>query len=164
VLGVLVVLAAVTARLFVWPPTNRLQKAGAILVMAGAGPRDQRGLALAREGYAPLLLVSNGLAHSRGTCGSMYYGVRVVCFIPRPYTTQGEARFLARVAHEDDLRSVIVVAGRAQTVRARLRVQRCFHGQVMIDPVSASSLRVGVYLVFYEWGALLKALTVQRGC
>jgi hypothetical protein len=165
-----VVVAVLTARLFVWPPTDSLHKADAILVMSGSGPRDQKGLALARAGYAPLLLVSNGFdsdgipRSDSKLCGSHYYGVRVVCFLPRPYTTQGEARYLARTAVADHLHTVIVVAGRAQTVRARLRVTRCFNGQVVVDPVSPTSFARGVYLVLYEWGALLKALVLQRGC
>jgi hypothetical protein len=168
--AIVVVVAVVTARLFVWPPTNALRKADAILVMSGSGPRDQRGLALAREGYAPLLLVSNGFDSdgiSRSDnrfCGGLYHGVHVVCFTPRPYTTQGEARFLAKTAAQDHLHSVIVVAGRAQTVRARLRVTRCFNGRVVVDPVSPPGFVRGVYLVVYEWGALFKALVLQRSC
>jgi uncharacterized SAM-binding protein YcdF (DUF218 family) len=164
VLGVIVVLAALTARLFVWPPVNSPQKADAILVMAGDGPRVQNALALVREGYAPLLVVSGGIAYPRGLCGSTYYGARVICFVPQPYTTQGEAEFFGRLAEKDHLDSVIVVSGRAQTVRARLRLTRCFNGKVLMDPAPASSFWSGAYLVFYEWGALLKALTLQRSC
>jgi hypothetical protein len=168
--AVVALVAVLTAVLFVWPPVNRPRPAGAILVMSGAGPRDQEGLALAREGYAPLLLVSNGLASNglpardRDLCGTVYYGAKVVCFIPRPYTTQGEAQFLARTAAQDHIHTVIVVTGRAQAVRARLRVDRCFHGRVLIDPVAPTGWLSGAYLVAYEWGALFKALVLQRGC
>jgi hypothetical protein len=165
-----VTFVVLTAVLFVWPDTNQPRQADAILVMAGDGPRDQRGLALVREGYAPLLLISQGF-DSKGIprdderlCGHDYDGARVVCFIPHPFTTQGEARYLARVAPADHIHTVIVVAGRAQTVRARLRVDRCFHGRALIDAVSPTGWFSGVHLVFYEWGALLKALVFQRGC
>jgi hypothetical protein len=168
--GVIVLVAAVTARLFIWPPVNQAAKAGAILVMSGDGPRDEKGLELARQGYAPLLLVSNGFVSQdaptsdQRLCGTVYYGVKVVCFIPRPYSTQGEARELAREAAEDHFHSVIVVAGRAQAVRARLRVTRCFKGRVLVVSVAPTSFFSGVRLVLYEWGALIKALVWQRGC
>ncbi len=42
-----------------------------------------------------------------------------------------------------------------------LRTTReCYHGTALFDPAGS----VTVARVIYEWGALAKALTIQRGC
>ena len=48
-----------TAVLFVWPATNAPRRSDAIVVLGGSGPRIQKGLALARAGYAPYLVISD---------------------------------------------------------------------------------------------------------
>ena len=78
-----------TAVLFVWPATNAPRRSDAIVVLGGSGPRIQKGLALARAGYAPYLVLSG---YDRATCPSPPSGVKVICFDPHPDTTQGEAQ------------------------------------------------------------------------
>ena len=59
---VLAVLGLVaTARLFVWPPTDPVEQADAVVVLAGGhGERLERGLDLVRNGVAPTLVLSFG--------------------------------------------------------------------------------------------------------
>ena len=47
--------------------------------------------------------------------------------------------------------------------RARLRMERCFAGPVYVTttPIALTSWP---YEVAYEWGAMIKALVLQRGC
>ena len=150
-----------TAVLFVFPSRNAPRRSNAIVVLGGSGPRLQKGLALAHAGYAPNQVLSG---YSRSTCPTTPHGVEVICFIPHPGTTQGEAREIAKLAGERDWRQIIVVSGIPQTTRARLRITRCYHGTLLFDPASPGGLGGWVHNVIYEWGALIKALTLQRGC
>ena len=59
-------------------------------------------------------------------------GVRVKCFRPNPFNTRGEARYAASQAHLHRWHSLIVVSSVPQSTRARLRVERCFHGTVQV--------------------------------
>lgn len=158
---------ALTARWFVFPATDTPRAAGAIVVLGGAGPRISKGIALARAGYAPLLAISLAYPPSAAACQRDYAPsprVRVICFRPAPFTTQGEARFIARLAAGDHLRSILVVSGTSQTTRARIRISRCYSGTVLVDPVEPGGFWAVAYSVVYEWGALLKAETLQRSC
>jgi len=150
-----------SAVLFVWPRTDAPRKVDAIVVLGGASNRVTKGLKLASEGYAPTLLISTP---DPSACRYRIPGVSVICFQPSPETTQGEARYVAKLASERHWSQILVVSGTAQTLRARLRFDRCYHGTALFDPVGASDVIKWVHNVFYEWGALAKALTIQRGC
>ena len=161
-LTALVIFLALTAKLFVWPQTDVPRRAGAIVVLGSNNADDIRRVAegekLFKAGDAPMLAISTGLRCPINAT------MRVTCFSPRPNTTQGEARFVERMARKDHLRSVIVVAGRPQATRARLRVERCFTGAIEVVGVDPRSFEQWIYQVAYEWGATIKALTIQRGC
>ncbi len=150
-----------TAILFVWPSTNAPRRSDAIVVFAGSGPRIQKGIALARAGYAPYLVISEPDA---AQCHWAIRKVTVVCFQPNPPTTQGEARATAELASQHNWRQIIVVSGIPQTTRARIRLERCYHGTLLFDPANPGDLGEWIHNVVYEWGALVKALTLQRGC
>jgi len=151
-----------TAVLFVWPATNAPRRSDAIVVLGGSGPRIQKGLALARAGYAPYLVLSGGF--DRAHCPAPPPGVKVICFVPHPGTTQGEARAVAKLARANKWPQIIVVSGIPQTTRARIRFDRCYHGILLFDPASPGGLGEWIHNVIYEWGALAKAETLQRGC
>ena len=57
---------------------------------------------------------------------------------------------------------MIVVTSTAQATRARLRIDRCFQGD--LDVVTVQPDFALVRDVVYEWGATLKALVLQRSC
>ena len=50
-----------------------------------------------------------------------------------------------------------------QDSRARLRVARCFPGQVYVV-TAPIRLSIWPYQIAYEWAALIKALVIQREC
>jgi uncharacterized SAM-binding protein YcdF (DUF218 family) len=160
VVGVLLLLfAAATARLLVFPPRDAPSRADAIVVLGGHGHRVAAGLRLAREGWAPILLVSTP---GQG-CPKPIAGVQVICFQPNPYTTQGEARFSAATAQRLGWRHIIVVSSTEQSVRTRLRFGRCTDIDVSYT-TSGTALVRWPYVIAYEWAALVKALTLQRSC
>ena len=87
----------------------------------------------------------------------------LICFNPVPPTTQGEAEFVGQLAKKYHWHSIAIVAITPQDSRARLRVARCFPGQVYVV-TAPIRLSTWPYQIAYEWAALLKALVIQRGC
>jgi hypothetical protein len=161
---VVVALAAITARVFVWPDLPPLPVAAdAIIELAGPNPdgRDQVALDLARQHRAALLIQSTGPGDVR--CLPQPPGVTVECFTPDPDTTRGEARWIGQAAAERHWTSVILVTTPDQAWRAHLRVSRCFSGAIF---VSTAPLPAPQWLVQipYQWTASIKALTVERAC
>jgi uncharacterized SAM-binding protein YcdF (DUF218 family) len=153
-----------TATLFVWPATNSPRRSDAIVVLDGSGPRLQKGLALARAGYAPYLVISILSRADGGQCPTSPAGVSIICFTPNPPTTRGEARAVAVLARTHNWSQLIVVPAIPQTTRARIRFGRCYHGTLLFDPASPGGFDAWIHNVVYEWGALAKALILQRGC
>lgn len=161
--ALLVVFAAATAVLFVWPPTGTAVRADAIVMLAGPGDRLPVALRLAREHRAPLLVISRGWLGYGGPCPPPTPGVRMICFDPDPGNTRGEAEYIGRFAKRNDWNSVILVATRPQAVRAELLVGRCFAGRISVAtaPIPAGSWP---YQIAYGWGALMKSLVLVRAC
>jgi hypothetical protein len=57
----------------------------------------------------------------------------------------------------------MVVSERSQATRAHLLFKRCTTARLLMAPVSDPWSHL-VYDVVYEWGALAKALILQRAC
>ncbi len=161
-LGVLALLfAAVSARLFVWPSTRPATPADAIVILGGDGERYNMGAWLAQNGTAPVVVMSTD-SDSVGCPGTLT-AVPVMCFVPDPYSTRGEARYIADLARERGWHHLIVVTSAPQSTRAVLRLQRCFSGDIDVATVDVGKVRL-VRDVLYEWGAMAKALLFERGC
>lgn len=119
-------------------------------------------LTLVGRGLAPVLVLAEGDPRSDRYRAEVPPGIEVVRFTPDPFTTRGEARFVARLARQRNWRKVIVVAGRSQIGRARLRFERCWpEGRLL---VTSPGEPVAAFDVIYEIGATMKALTYERGC
>lgn len=157
------IFAALTARLFIWPAQGVPSQVSAIIMFAGYDDRLSAALTLAKEGRAPILVVSQGHDGYGGTCPSPIGRVRVLCFDPVPSDTRGEAEFGAMLARRYHWRSVILVTGRAQDTRARMLMARCFNGPIYVATASVAWHDWPAEIA-YEWGALLKALLIQRTC
>jgi uncharacterized SAM-binding protein YcdF (DUF218 family) len=154
---VVVLFLVLSSVLFVWPTTDAPRKVDAIVVLGGTNAALVKGLHLAAEGYAPMLVISTEYPT---VCRYSIPRVSVLCFRPSPATTQGEARYVGQEASKYHWRQIIVVPSTAQTLRARVYFGRCYHGTALFDPAGT----VGLYQVIYEWGALAKAFTIERGC
>ena len=163
VIAVFVAFSAVTARLLVWPAEGVPAGVSAIVMLAGPGDRLAVALRLAREHRAPMLVVSRGWQGYGGPCPPPVAGVKLICFEPDPGNTRGEAEFTGRLAQRYHWNSVVLVTTRTQDTRARLIVGRCFGGPVYV--ITASFPRSDwPYEIAYGWGALAKALVVNRVC
>ena len=151
---------AATLRLFVYPPADGPAKADAIVMFDGVGDRHGAAISLARQGYAPVLAIST---RDPDWCHrTTVPGVRVLCFVPEPANTRGEAEATADMVRRYHWRQTIVVVGRPQDTRARLLLDRCHADNARIATVAPGSQWAST--LAYEWGALLKALVLKRSC
>jgi uncharacterized SAM-binding protein YcdF (DUF218 family) len=161
--AVFLILCTATARLFVWPAQGMPSRVDAIVMLDGPGQALHVAVRLAEQHRAPFLVVSQGRPIAHDPCPRPEPGVTLICFHPVPATTQGEAEFVGRLASKYHWRAIAVVAVVPQASRARLRVERCFPGQVYVV-TAPIRLKSWPYQIGYEWAALAKALVVQRGC
>jgi hypothetical protein len=172
VVGVVVlVFIGLTLRLFVLPDLNDPEPANAIVMLGGngAGPFD-KAVQLAKQGWAPTVVFS--LTPYESCEPSIVHlppfhlppGEHVLCFHANPRTTQGEARAIAHLAALHHWHRVIVVMPTTQATRARLRIGRCYSGQVLEVGVTPPGFWAWARGITYEWGALVKALVLQPSC
>jgi len=157
--------------LFVWPRADSPpSRADAVVVLSGGLDRRlDPALALVRRGVAPVLAISGA---SRGrwraaqdlcTGRTKSTGFRVLCFVPTPFSTQGEARAVARLARTRGWSRVVVVTSTFHVTRARMLFRRCYHGGLWVVGSGWPWWRLPE-----EWasetGKLIVQLTLQRGC
>ena len=160
--------AIASAVLFVWPPRHTLPHADATIVLAGGrGPRLQRGLALVRQGVAPVLVVSDGWSptwpEANRLCAGRQAPVPVFCFHPVPYRTYGEARAFAQLAKKRGWNSVVLVSSRYHLLRARMLFGRCYDGDIGTS-TSPGSLSSRILAAPIETAKLGYALLARRDC
>ena len=162
---IVLVWCGVTARLFVWPPLPDLPATvDAIVELGGPGERDDLAVALAEEGRARYLVQSASAMEMRyNQCLPPVPHVTVVCFHPDPFSTRGEARAIATMAARYGWRSVILVTTRDQAWRAKVRVGRCFDGDVYVA-TAGLPWQDWPYQIAYQWAATAKAFTYERSC
>ena len=139
-----------------------------VVFAGGDGERQAEGARLVRDGVAPVLVISDG-----GRPDSSKYricqrpqGLSVMCFTPQSDSSRSEARQFADLARDEGWRSIALVTSTIHVRRASLLLERCFDGEVF---TVATSLRNSSPLempgqVLHEWGGLMEALTLARGC
>jgi len=165
-IAAVVVVCVVTFAAALWPVYVRPRvdvpaRADAILVLGGAHDgREELGLRLAREGYAPRVLFSdpyqvsplmNRICHGG-------YSFAVECFNPSPPTTLGEGRELAARARAGDWRRVLVVTFTPHISRARHILGKCWGGDIlMLDARPHISLERWAYNYVYQSAGYVKA-------
>ncbi len=157
---------AATGVLFIWPPGQGMPgRVDAIVVLGGQGDRLGKGLELAHQHRAPVLVVSQGLPHPvpGSVCSPQSQTFKVICFLPRPRTTQGEAEFVSHLARKYHWRSVVLVVTPDQVIRARIRFERCYVGKIYVVTTPLPVLE-WPYQIAYQWAAMFKEEVLQRSC
>jgi uncharacterized SAM-binding protein YcdF (DUF218 family) len=159
----------VSITLFGSPSTDEVRPVDAVFVLDGGGDRADRGVDLVRQGAAESVVFASARVVGYDLWAVPYCNdskveipAEVTCFAPDPPTTQGEARALARLAEENDWDEILLVASTDQVWRARLLVERCWDGDLLVDAVDHE--QPALWRMIYETGASLKALTVKREC
>ncbi|MHB8060317.1 MAG: YdcF family protein [Gaiellaceae bacterium] len=164
------IFSAATYKLFVDPQIDPVRRSDAVVVIAGGPFRLSKGIELVREGVAPLLIVSNPRGYwaylwtAPDICNGAKRSFEVICFHPKPESTQGEARAVKRIAAARHLRSLIVVTSTFHVSRARLIMRRCFHGRLSVIGTPLADPWKKPFYVAMEWPKLIYAETLNRGC
>lgn len=157
--------ALATAWVMVYPAQGIPSQVDAIVMLAGPGDRLPLALRLAREGKAPVLVISQGNQGYGGPCpaSSAVPGVTIICFDPDPADTRGEAEFVASLSRRSGWHSIALVVTPEQDTRARVLFRRCYRGKIYAA-TAAQPWTQWPYQIAYGWGALFKALMVKRSC
>jgi uncharacterized SAM-binding protein YcdF (DUF218 family) len=92
-----------------------------------------------------------------------YAAARVVCFTAVPFSTQGEARTITRLARARGWHSAVVVTSTFHVTRAHMLFRRCFHGRLAMVGSPSTWWKLPEEWLS-ETGKLLVQLTVRRGC
>jgi uncharacterized SAM-binding protein YcdF (DUF218 family) len=148
--------------------TDDLRQADAIIVLGGEHDgREDYGLSLAREGWAPTVVISNPYDDwdpvMKRVCRPAA-DVEVICARPDPLTTRGEAVLMQRLALERNWSRIIVVSWRYHLPRARLVFEQCFSDRpgstvmVSVPRRYRYSLFRWEFVFAYQWAGLAKAL------
>ena len=150
--------------LFLWPSEDAPGRVDAVVVLAGDSDyRIPRGRGLLQAGVADVLFLSREPSEKWARWRPLCRERAVVCFDASPYSTQGEAEAVARLAARNEWRSIAVVTSRYHVFRARLLFRRCFPGRVA--GVGAGYDRRWLPLLLpLETAKLVRALTTSRTC
>ncbi len=168
-LAVLVIWLLGCYLVLVEPSVNKPAKADAILVL---GPPDVDGraeaaYALARAHYAGTVVVSvqSDLQQQvKGACRNQNPDYQVICFQPRPGTTRGEAHEIAELARTHHWRTVIVITSTYHISRARMIIERCLPGTVlMVAAPGRPAISTWAKQFVYQTAAYVKAFA-HPGC
>ena len=168
---VLLALAALVAAwliasvfLFLRPHEDSPGRVDAVVVLAGdADHRIPRGRELVRHGASSLLVLSREPGSRWDPWRSLCRQPRIECFDANPYSTQGEAEAVARLARRNGWRSVAVVSSRYHVFRARMLFRRCLKARVSV--VGATyDWRLLPLVLPLETAKLIWALAVDRHC
>ena len=122
---------------YVDPDTDAPAKADAIIVLGGRHDgREELGLSLAKQGYAPQVVLSNPYFSNpmmNRICHGGY-SFKVTCFSPDPGTTRGEGREIAKRAKAEGWKRIIVVTFTPHISRSRYIIRKCWDGELLMVP------------------------------
>jgi uncharacterized SAM-binding protein YcdF (DUF218 family) len=150
---------------------DALQHADAIIVLGGEHDgREDFGIQLAKEGWASTVVLSNPYGPD-GVMERVCHNVDgergpvdVLCPVPDPLTTRGEALMTRDLAAARGWTKVIIVSWRYHLPRAQYIFRQCFSdvpGSTIMRAVPKRyqfSPLTWEFLYSYQWGGLAKAL------
>lgn len=135
---VLIAIFAVGYPVYVTPVVDQPRAADAVVVLGGSSDdREQVGIDLADEGYAPRLILSNPYGPRSPLtemCADTSNTFSIDCFVPDPNTTRGEAREIRDRAEREHWSTIIVVTSKAHLSRARYIFGKCWSGNTIFIP------------------------------
>jgi uncharacterized SAM-binding protein YcdF (DUF218 family) len=148
---------------------SSLSRVDAVVVLGGEHDgREDYGLALARRGVTSTVVLSNPYRSSDRVMNRVCHDASVVvlCVRPDPSTTHGEALMTRRLARERHWTKIMLVSWRYHLPRARLIFSRCLSGVSVTAKAVPRHYVLPVwywqYLYLYQFGGIVKAMTVDR--
>ncbi len=167
---VIVLLIAVTGKLFVWPsPAAAPKNADAVMVLpGGSGDRLQRALSLMAHGVAPVLVLPGGSRPSWRAANpvcSTAQRFQVLGCASDPGSLRGEARLARDLANKYHWGLIVVVTSRSNLTRARLDFDRCLGaGFGMASSTSRVNPFTKVRVIMDEWFGWISDGIFHRSC
>lgn len=158
----LVVAGAVGYPVYVTPRVDVPQRSDAIVVLGGSSDdREEIGLELAEEGYAPRLIFSDPYGAASPltqTCADDTRSFSIECFVPSPNTTRGEAREIRDRAEREGWSNVIVVTSTPHVSRARYIFDKCWGGDTeFVNSNNDMSLPGWAWSYIYQTAGYVRA-------
>lgn len=153
--------------LFAHSKVDSLARADAIVVLGGEHDgRENYGLELAEQGYAPTVLLSNPYPAKdkvmKKACRPRT-DIEVLCRAPLPSTTRGEAMMTRELAELHGWQKIIVISWRYHLPRARRIFDQCLAAsprEVIMRDVPRDytfSVAQWQYTYLYQYGGWAKA-------
>ena len=145
------------------PHVDAPARVDAVLVL---GPPDEDGRLqvaeqMAARGLTSTVVVSVNNRYQKTAvnfCRQPPHGIAVYCFTPDPGTTRGEAEHLRQLVRQHGWTRVAVVTSTYHVSRARMIVQRCFGGTLLMVPARAShSVADWAFQYVYQSAGWIKA-------
>lgn len=171
---VVLVWLVVTGRWFVSPSAttvDAVQPSDAVVMFVGGrGERLDAALDVVGAGKVGALVIPNGETatwpQANSLCdGSTDVGVEVLCPVPDPDTTRGEARAIAALATEQGWDTLVVVTSTYHLERATMLLGRCFAGEVTtVEASPGLSVWGWASRLTHEWAGVARARLLERGC
>lgn len=154
---------------FAAPQTPRLVAPDAIVVLSGGqGERLDLGLRLAAQHPGATLVISNGERDGWPTANALCADASrpTRCFQPRPQTTTGEARAIARLAGEEGWQRLAVVTSTYHVTRTRVAIEQCIGHPVWVVPAGFGTLGpvARTEAVVHEVVATAATITISPAC
>lgn len=145
----------------------------AVVVLGGEHDgRERYGVALARQGIASTVLLSNPYPASdpvmKRMCLRRNDAVEVICSRPDPLTTRGEAIMTRRLARERNWHKILIVTWRFHLPRARLVFHQCLSGTGVSIAAKAVPRQYVLpvwyweYIYLYQFAGIAKAVSVDH--
>lgn len=163
VVGVAAILlgyAAFSLLVIQFPRVDSPRRADAVVVL---GAPDPFNLAAAQklidQGYSDELVISVPYeVPYQCTEPQPAARVHVLCFVPDPTTTEGEAREIGRLAAANGWNDIIVVTWTTHIARSRYLIEQCYPRALqMVDYRDTSTFWDRLYENVYQTGAFVKA-------
>lgn len=165
-------LGLTAGRAVLYPRVDSPERVDAVVVVAGM--HDDRYVYarhLAEVGVADRVLVSQPSpgGHSSYAAAIDEYCVdspvsardgrriQIECFQPDVDTTEGEATAAARIAHDRDYQSLLVVTYWGHVSRVRMYFEQCFDGPVYVTDTPRPTQISQRYALLHETGGYVKA-------
>ncbi|MEL7206632.1 MAG: YdcF family protein [Actinomycetota bacterium] len=150
-------------------PVGQVAPADAVVIFVGGrGERLERARELLEVGVATRLVVPNGTAvedpELRDFCRQRH-PFEVICPAVTSHDTGGEAQAIAALATEQGWRRLVMVTSGYHLGRARLRLARCFDGEIQaVGTEHHLPPLILARTMAREWLGHIEARTVERSC
>jgi uncharacterized SAM-binding protein YcdF (DUF218 family) len=163
------VVAVITMTLtYAFPREDEPTHADAIIVLGGlsSAPVVAEAQRLAAAGFSDRIVISDAFGGDTrpATLCEAETEVDISCFTPQLGTTAGEARTIGGLAADEDWDTLIIVTADYHVSRARVILQQCFPGTLL---VVGAAVPLGVdgwlYQYLYQTAGLIKS-AIEPAC